>query len=148
MNLAEKIRTLRVEKGLKQEELAELVGTKRWSINQYENGIQRPHKKTLIALAAALGVDADLLGNDEAELHTDEEIIDRFGADIKEKYGEDAKKGFKKMVLNNRPMFAGGLMPEQDRDKFIEAVAVTYLKFCELSIEKYGKVMIDDDTGE
>lgn len=148
MILSEKIKELRLEKEMTQEELAEKIGVARWSVTQYENGNRVPRKSTIERIAAVLDINPATLSDDTAELHTDEEIIERYGATIKDKYGEEAKKGFRKMVLNNKPMFAGGLMPEQDRDKFIAAVAATYLRYCELSIERYGKIMYDEDTGE
>ena len=148
MILSEKIKELRLEREMTQEELADRIGVARWSVTQYENGNRIPRKSTVKKIAAVFGISPEILSNDESELHTDDEIIERYGVSIKEKYGEEARIGFRKMVLNNKPMFAGGLMPEKDRDKFIAAIAETYLRYCELSIEKYGKIMQDEDTGE
>ncbi len=148
MNLAEKIKTLRIEKEMTQEQLADMTGLKRWSIANYENGNRVPHKKNLAAIAEALGTTVEILSDDNAELRTEDEVIDYYGKELLEKYGETAKNGFKKMVKHGRPMFAGGLMPEQDRDKYIAAVAATYMKFCEKSIERYGKIVDDDYGGE
>jgi transcriptional regulator with XRE-family HTH domain len=57
MKTAEKIRQLRIEKGLSQEALGELVGVKKAAINKYETGrVVNIKKSMLVKLADALGV--------------------------------------------------------------------------------------------
>ena len=67
MKTSEKIKTLRIEKGLSQEALGALVGVKKAAINKYETGrVVNIKRSTLQKLADALGVlPADLL--DDAE---------------------------------------------------------------------------------
>ena len=63
MNTSEKIKALRVQKGLSQEALGELVGLQKAAINKYEKGRVVNIKKSMLAkLADALDVSpADLL---------------------------------------------------------------------------------------
>ena len=63
MKTSEKIRQLRIAKGLSQEALGELVGVKKAAINKYETGrVINIKKSMLVRLADALGVlPADLL---------------------------------------------------------------------------------------
>ena len=74
MNTAEKIRRLRLQKGLTQEELGKLVGIQKSAINKYEKGrVVNIKRSTLQLLADALGVaPVDLLDDDETVFADDE----------------------------------------------------------------------------
>ena len=57
MKTSEKIRQLRIEKGLSQEALGEIVGVKKAAVNKYETGrVINIKKSMLVKLADALGV--------------------------------------------------------------------------------------------
>ena len=57
MEIGEKIKTARIEKGLTQEELGKLVGLQKSAIAKYENGrVVNIKRSTLQKLAAALGL--------------------------------------------------------------------------------------------
>ena len=58
---AERIRELRLEKGLTQEELGEIIGVKRYSVYSYEKGRACPEMKGLVALAEFFDVSMDYL---------------------------------------------------------------------------------------
>ncbi len=58
---AERIRELRLERGLTQEELGEIIGVKRFSIYSYEKGRACPEMKGLVALAEFFDVSMDYL---------------------------------------------------------------------------------------
>lgn len=66
MTTAEKIKYLRLKKGLSQEALGELIGVQKAAINKYETGrVVNIKRTTLKNLASALGVTpADLLDDD------------------------------------------------------------------------------------
>lgn len=70
MNTSEKIKNLRIKKGLSQEALGELVGVKKAAINKYETGrVVNIKKSMLVKLADALGVlPADLLDDVEVRM--------------------------------------------------------------------------------
>lgn len=58
---AERIRELRLEHGLTQEEVGEIIGVKRYSVYSYEKGRACPEMKGLVALADYFGVSMDYL---------------------------------------------------------------------------------------
>ena len=71
MKTSEKIRLLRLNKGLTQEELGELIGVQKSAINKYEKGrVENIKRSTFVRLAEALDVEpGDLLDDeDSAEL--------------------------------------------------------------------------------
>lgn len=70
MKTSEKIKTLRLSKGLTQEELGSMVGIKKAAINKYETGrVVNIKRSTLKSLADALGVaPVDLLDDEETIL--------------------------------------------------------------------------------
>lgn len=62
--LGETIKALRLEKGLTQPQLADLVGVSKGMISIWENNINEPKATYLKALANALDVTVDQLLND------------------------------------------------------------------------------------
>lgn len=68
MKTADKIKHLRLQRGLTQEELGRLVGVQRAAINKYEKGtVVNIKRSTLQKLADALGVlPVDLLDDEES----------------------------------------------------------------------------------
>ena len=58
---AERILELRLERGLTQEELGDVIGLKRYSIYSYEKGRACPEMKGLVALADFFDVSMDYL---------------------------------------------------------------------------------------
>ena len=60
-NLGETIKSLRIEKGLTQPQLAELVGVSKGMISIWENNINEPKASYIKSLASVLDVSADYL---------------------------------------------------------------------------------------
>ena len=58
---AERIRELRLERGLTQEAVGEIIGVKRFAVYSYEKGRACPEMKGLIALADYFDVSMDYL---------------------------------------------------------------------------------------
>ena len=75
MKTADKIKLLRLQKGMTQEELGDAIGVQKAAINKYEKGrVVNIKRSTLQKLANALGVaPVDLLDDDETV------IIDKDG---------------------------------------------------------------------
>lgn len=59
MTFAERLREVRLVRGLTQEQLAERVSVEKMSISKYESGKMMPSSSTLIALSSVLGVEID-----------------------------------------------------------------------------------------
>lgn len=65
-----RIRSLRMQKAMKQEELAKIIHVSQSSLSGYENEKYEPDKKTLLRLASYFGVSIDyLLGIDDTRSH-------------------------------------------------------------------------------
>ncbi len=56
MTAGERLKSIRIEKGMTQEELAALLGVSYQVISQYERDLRKPKYETAIKLADALGV--------------------------------------------------------------------------------------------
>lgn len=73
--LGEKLRALRLQKGLTQVQLAEMVGISNNLYNKYEKKDVRPPYETLVKLASALNTSLSVL-LDEIEVFPSEAVID------------------------------------------------------------------------
>lgn len=73
MNFAEVLKTLRKEKGISQQELANATGIKQSSIGMYEIGARMPSYDALYALADYFNVDVSTLLGREQLKTTDED---------------------------------------------------------------------------
>lgn len=69
MKLSDKIQYLRKEKGLSQEELAEICGVSRQSISKWEADITLPEIEKLILLSDTFHISTDLLLRDDYEVN-------------------------------------------------------------------------------
>lgn len=67
MTFAQRLKTLREQKELTQEELAKLVNISQPSYNAYERGKNMPSKNTAIQLAKVLKITVDELMNGKTE---------------------------------------------------------------------------------
>ncbi len=62
------LKTLRQRRALSLTDLAEMSNVGRVTINRIENGKQKPHPRTLRALATALGVDVEELTSEQPRM--------------------------------------------------------------------------------
>lgn len=65
MSVKVKIRTVRVEQGISQEALAELLEVSRQTVSKWENGQVRPSAENLARLSQVFGVPVDALLKDD-----------------------------------------------------------------------------------
>lgn len=61
MGMKQRIREIRTERGISQEDLAELVNVSRQTVSKWENGTVSPSADNLSQLSRALGVPVDAL---------------------------------------------------------------------------------------
>lgn len=73
MNIGERIKSLRKEKGLTQKELSKLSSISEISIRKYENGDRQPKQKAIFHLAKALGVSEGWLMGYDVPMEREEE---------------------------------------------------------------------------
>lgn len=69
---AERMKELRLERGLTQEEVGKIIGVKRYSVYSYEKGRACPEMKGLVALADYFEVSMDYLAG-----RTDKKEVNR-----------------------------------------------------------------------
>ncbi len=60
-NVATRLKELRIEKGLLQDQVAELIGVARCAISTYENGFRQPSLDILVALARLYKTSTDYI---------------------------------------------------------------------------------------
>ncbi len=125
MEFGEKLRTVRLAKGISQVELSEVTGITRRTIIKYEmDGIKPRSKETYQKLADALGVNVSDLMDD-----TDEFVIK-----AQEQYGSRGRRQAEEVVRSFRIAAAGGELDDDDLDFIKEAMMQTYL-----DAKKYNK---------
>lgn len=61
MDFSERIKELRMENGMTQEEVGKIIGVKRYSVYSYEKGLNYPEVRGLIILADYFKVSIDYL---------------------------------------------------------------------------------------
>ncbi|MBO8140226.1 MAG: LexA family transcriptional regulator [Thermosipho sp. (in: Bacteria)] len=141
MNIGEKIKNLRSERGLSQEELAKRVGVSRESISHYENGRVIPPIDVLEAIAKELGVSITYFFTNEEtteEYHvysddTSSVTLGFLGGDIQN--FKTVKKVIKKPVSRKIPVYMFSIPPEHTSDDKNE-----------LELKKYLNLFIDIET--
>ena len=128
MIFGEKLKKLRVDAGLSQNELAEKLGVTRRSIIYYENGDRYPKTRDIIVNAASLfGVSVDFLVSD-----ADDFVIEAYS-----RYGSDGQKDALGLVEQLGALFAGGKLNDNDKDKVFKAISDIYWESKEIN-KKYA----------
>lgn len=122
----EKIRESRTHLGLTQTELADKIGVTLRTITKYEKQGVMPRGVNLQRLAEVLGVSTAYLSNDE--------IVDpNYGLEeapyiesARAAYGRKGATDVEQLLTQTRALFAGGDVPEQDKELFFQAVTEAY----------------------
>lgn len=127
MKFGEKLKKLRTEKKLTQDEISAAIGTSRRTYISYEQEGRYPRKREVYAkLAKALGCDVNYLVTE------DEEFITNAG----EQYGYRGKRQAEELVAELSGMFAGGELSESDMDAVMIALQKAYFD-CKEDNQKY-----------
>lgn len=113
MNFATKLKDLRTEKNLTQEELAKKSGISIKSISRYELGETIPRsEKYYKKLANALDVDIDYFLSQETN----------FLLNARKEFGYKGAKDAEEMVNGMIGLMAGGELPEEDKATILNAM--------------------------
>ena len=127
MKFGEKLKQLRTDKGLTQEELATTVGISRRTYVSYEQEGRYPRKRELYGkLADSLGCDTNYL------ITEDEEFVTKAA----EEYGSRGKRQAEQLVAELSGMFAGGELSDADKDAVMIALQKAYFD-CKQDNKKY-----------
>lgn len=122
--IGQRLKLLREERGLKQIDIANMLGVSRTTYTQYETGKSEPDLATVAKLADYFNVTIDyLLGKTDIRNPYDE-----FLAQAKEKYGSRGKKQAEELLQNIQSLFDGGELPEEDKDEFFRAITEIYFE--------------------
>jgi len=117
MLFGEKIRNLRKEKNLSQEELALKLGVTRRSILNYETKSIYPKNSAIIGkMSEIFEVSTDYLLSEE----------DNFIIKSKKLYGDDGKNQAENILNEAAALFAGGSLSEDDKLAFVHQIQKIY----------------------
>lgn len=127
MKFGEKLKALRKERGLTQNELAKAVGVGTRSVVGWEQEGRYPRKRELYAKLA------EVLGTDENYLLTEDE---QFVSSASEQYGSRGKRQAEQLVAELSGLFAGGELTDSDKDAVMIALQKAYFD-CKEDNKKY-----------
>ena len=127
MNFAQKLKDLRTEKNLTQEELAKKSGISIKSISRYELGETLPRtKKYYEKIANALDVDTDYFLSQEAN----------FFINARKEFGYKGAKDAEELVNGIIGLMAGGELPDEDKATILDAMQEAFY-MAKLENKKY-----------
>ncbi|MDY3006814.1 helix-turn-helix transcriptional regulator [Anaerococcus sp. AGMB00486] len=129
MSFPNKLKKLREDKKLTQEELSKLVGVSLKTISRYEKGESKPrYRKIYDKLAEVLDTSHDYLVTDEED----------FILDARDKYGYKGAIDAKKMVDGVIGLMAGGEIDESDKKAILDSIQEAYY-IAKSKNKKYGQ---------
>lgn len=129
MSFGKKLKQLREAKGLTQTELSQMLGTSLKTISNYEVKGTRPRTMDMYEkIADFFEVDINYLLTEESS----------FLISASSKYGYQGAKEAQRLLSSMSGLFAGGELPEEDKDALFEAIQEAYWE-AKLENKKYGK---------
>lgn len=127
MNFSERLKSLRKEKGMTQEELSKQASITCRQIQKYEGGVSRPRLAQAEKLADVLNVSVDaLLGKRDLAI-----------AEFGEENGAKAERDLIAQAEKFSALFAGGDIPMEDKDAAFRIIMHAYSHATEVDKEKY-----------
>jgi len=137
--LSEKLYNARKLIGYSRKELSEMVGVSPRSIYTYEMMGVKPRPAVIRRLADVLQVSPIYLDN--------EDIFDPlYGIERKEyikeaaaRFGEKAARELNSLLERSTALFAGGEIPQEDKDLFFDALASAYYRSKDEAKRRYGR---------
>lgn len=139
MKFGEKIKALRLQKGLTQIELAHRSGLAKRTIINYETGASYPKKREVYKVLA------DIFDTELNYLLTEDEEFILAG---KEKYGRRGKKQAEQLVDDISNLFAGGELSDDDLDGIMRAIQESYWIAKEKAKKYTPKKYMHDDKSK
>lgn len=144
MSFGNKIKELRKQAGLSQQELAQKLGVTQKSICNYENDTRFPKGQNIIkGLADIFGVTVDYLleNTDNKDVIFSNE--DDFISSAKQEFGYKGKKEAENLLEKTATMLAGGDLSEEDKDAFFQSITEIYFDAKSKARKKYGRKNAD-----
>lgn len=117
MKFGEKLRALRAQKHISQEQAARAAGISRRAYGSYEqDGVYPRNREIYARLAALFECDVNYL------LTEDEDFVARAG----ERYGSRGRIQAQELVREASALFAGGDLADEDKDEMLRAIQEAY----------------------
>jgi transcriptional regulator with XRE-family HTH domain len=127
MKFGEKLKKLRTEQSMTQDDVAKAIGVSRRTYISYEQEGRYPRKRDVYSkLAAAFDCNVNYL------MTEDEEFI----STASEQYGSRGKRQAEELVAELSGMFAGGELSDADKDAVMIALQKAYFD-CKEDNKKY-----------
>jgi transcriptional regulator with XRE-family HTH domain len=134
-----KVRDARNELGLTQTQLGEIVGVSLRTILGYEKDEKRPRQRTMLKLAQALKVSVKFLSDDDCEDPMAEIEKDNYIAQARASYGAEGARDINRMLDENRALFAGGELSQDQKDAYFNALLTAYTTCRQVASAKFSK---------
>ena len=122
----EKIKERRITLNMTQKDLADQVGTTVRTISSYEAAGSKPRGLNLRKLCSVLNVSEAYLLKDEIEDETYGLDETPYIENARATYGKKGADDISRLLLETQAMFAGGEIPEEDKDLFFQAITEAY----------------------
>ncbi len=134
-NLAERIKELRLSRGMSLRELADICETSKSSIGMYERGERRPKYETLEALADVFNVDLDFLLGKSDTKNKAAAILGFSSLEEAYREGKLLPKGTRPIAHKRLPMLGNvacgePTFAEEQHDAYVDADAGIVADFC------------------
>ena len=126
-SLAGKLCMARMSAHLNQEELGAKVGVSRRSVIAYEGGQAIPRKAVLRRLAQTLGVTEYYLTHDDCEDPDEGQAREKNLNMVRERFGSKGAKEAAALLEKGSVFFAGGDIPQEDKDALFDALMTAYV---------------------
>ena len=134
---SEKLKEARAEAGISQTDLAERIGVSRRSIFAYENGVSIPRKNVLRKLAKELSVTVAYLTDDESTDPNSGRAREENINLVRDRFGSKGAREAADLLDRNSAFFAGGDVPQEDKDAFFNAIMTAYVTAKEEARKKF-----------
>lgn len=135
----EKIKDRRITMNMTQKDLADRVGTTVRTISSYEAAGSKPRGLNLRKLCTVLNVSESYLLNDEIEDPTYGVEEAPYIESARTTYGKKGAMDVEKLLTQTKAMFAGGDVPEEDKELFFQAVTEAYFANRQRASEKFTR---------
>lgn len=135
----EKIKDRRITMNMTQKDLADRVGTTVRTISSYEAAGSKPRGLNLRKLCTVLNVSESYLLNDEIEDVTYGIEEAPYIESARTTYGKKGAMDVEELLTQTKAMFAGGDIPEEDKELFFQAVTEAYFANRQRASEKFTR---------
>lgn len=137
--MAEKIRDLRFRDGLTQAELGEKIGVTARSVGSYESKGIVPRNAIITKLCEVFGVSRVYLTDDAIEDPEYGLEESPYIESARAAYGRQGAMDVQNLLTQTQMLFAGGDIPEEDKEQFFQAVTEAYFANKKRASEKFTR---------